>query len=153
MKYVAMIFLGMFVAVGLGFACWGCVLLRRAAASGAWPSVEGRVVRSRVSAMSGENGPTYAPDVGYVYLVDGAERTAARLFVGDSLSTSDGGYARGYCERYPVGKTVSVYYDPDDPDSAVLEPGLTKRSFFVLTFGLGFVFFGGWFGLLLWMFE
>ena len=37
----------------------------------------------------------------------------------------DGNYywAKSVVARYPVGRTVNVYYRPDDPSDSVLEPG------------------------------
>jgi hypothetical protein len=35
----------------------------------------------------------------------------------------------------------------------VLEPGITKRAFIPMAFGLGFAIFGGWFALLSWLFR
>jgi hypothetical protein len=44
---------------------------------------------------------------------------------------------------------------PDHPPTAVpfLEPGITKRAFIPMAFGLGFAIFGGWFALLSWLFR
>jgi hypothetical protein len=39
---------------------------------------------------------------------------------------------------YPVGKTVAVYYNPQDPQYGVLESGFTWRSLIVLLAGIAF---------------
>jgi hypothetical protein len=41
--------------------------------------------------------------------------------------------------RYPVGKQVSVSYDPAAPDKSVLEPGITSGSYIVIGMGVLFL--------------
>jgi hypothetical protein len=43
-------------------------------------------------------------------------------------------------ERYPVGRTVKVYYNPSNPSEAVLEPGLWYGNFIFA--GIGVVIIG-----------
>jgi hypothetical protein len=49
-------------------------------------------------------------------------------------------YPRSYASKYPVGKDVTVYYNPKDPSEAVLEPGFvdTFKAFDVFSY----IFFG-----------
>jgi hypothetical protein len=57
-------------------------------------------------------------------------------------------YAEAIVARYPVGQMVTVYYTPDDPAKAVLEPGLSLKAFFTLSLGLVFLGVGGGLGYL-----
>src|SRR6266545_70428 len=43
-------------------------------------------------------------------------------------------FARGYVQRYPVGRTVTVFYDPANPGFSVLEPESTE--FYLILFFL-----------------
>jgi len=42
-------------------------------------------------------------------------------------------------EKYPIGATVQVHYDPDDPQRAVLETGTVVSSFIFMLGGLALV--------------
>ena len=44
--------------------------------------------------------------------------------------------AESAAKRYPVGRSVSVYYDPGDPQIALLEPGLWWGNFVAPVFAL-----------------
>ena len=39
-------------------------------------------------------------------------------------------------KRYPEGTDVEVHYDPDQPETAVLEVGIKGSNWMVLLFGL-----------------
>ena len=58
-------------------------------------------------------------------------------------------YPKSFASRYPIGKDVTVYYNPKDPSEAVLEPGFVDvfKAFDVfsfLIFGVGtyYIFLG-----------
>ena len=71
-----------------------------------------------------------------------------RIVVADSRYSSDnvsfGQYSgnRSHAEeivaKYPVGSRVTVYYDPEDVATAVLEPGVTWSSYLLI--GMGVLF-------------
>ncbi|MBP7593115.1 MAG: DUF3592 domain-containing protein, partial [Chloroflexi bacterium] len=48
--------------------------------------------------------------------------------------------AQAILDRYPNGQRIAVFYDPTQPDKAVLEPGVSGGSYIVLGIGLLFVF-------------
>ena len=54
----------------------------------------------------------------YRYRVAGRELENGRITFNDDNTRDD---VRAYRARYTVGQTVTVFYDPDDPTSAVLE--------------------------------
>lgn len=57
----------------------------------------------------------------YEYSVDGKIYESNVVNYGNTGS-SNRSFAEGYVNRYPVGKPVLVYYDPQQPEKAVLEP-------------------------------
>jgi hypothetical protein len=86
-----------------------------------WPSAQGRIVHARVRAVrrkQADGSPTVAnvPDVEYAYSVDGVEYTGKRIGIGDDSSEVDAAL-----DRYQVGSTGPVYYNPANPREAMLE--------------------------------
>jgi len=70
--------------------------------------------------------------------------TGDRQYSADMVSfgqygSSSRSHAEEIVNRYPTGRTVAVYYDPSDPGTAVLEPGVTWSSYMILGIGLSFV--------------
>jgi len=103
-----------------------------------WPSVEGKIVFSRVERVwhPGQS-PTYYPQIQYVYLVEGKEYRGKVVFFSEYGTGSTAG-AQATIDKYPEGKIVAVYYNPKDPQNAVLERGLHWPSFALILFGLIF---------------
>ena len=44
--------------------------------------------------------------------------------------------------RYPMGKSVTVRYDVENPNLSVLEPGIYNEAFWLPGAGAAFLFFG-----------
>ena len=95
----------------------------------------------------------YSPLVRYKYSVSNRAFTGERICFGLDGMFAGYKFAQRYTQRYPVGSPVAVYYDPEQPSQSVLEPGITKRAFIPMAFGLGFAIFGGWFALTSWLFR
>jgi len=137
---------GIFFAIGLS-------AILTASASKGWPSVDGVIVSSEVqsdwsSAPAGtpqhRSGTqrVYRADVRYAYTVDGQEYEGDRVEFG-GFSSSNAKRAYRIVGTYRKGQTVAVYYDPNDPSRAVLEPG--KTTWFskgAVCAGSGFVLVG-----------
>lgn len=100
-----------------------------------WPKTPGRVTVSEVAHFSagrdrskptfesgGKNAPKFMPVIEYTYSAKGRSYTSRTLRynaeIGGSLD-----WAEKVADRYPVGKIVTVYYDPDKPSRAALEFG------------------------------
>lgn len=99
-----------------------------------WPSVQGNLLSSELAEEVGysRSGPsnsrrkpitTYSLQVKYEYTVDGTNYQGDKVALTDD-STSDRRYAELQQEKFPTGP-VNVYYDPAEPQKAILEPGNT----------------------------
>ena len=147
--FVLMFVIGALVVGGIGMR-----IVVRARKSTAWPAVSGQVTHSEITRSgSGEGGPSYSALIRYSYTVGGQSLTSERIAFGLSNMSAGHGFAKAYTNRYPVGTSVDVHYDPAVPSEAVLEPGVSKRAFIPLAFAGGFLIFAGWFGLLYWLFR
>jgi hypothetical protein len=62
-----------------------------------------------------------------------------------SMRSSDPSMARTILQRYPVGKPVTVYYNPARPQQAVLEPGVAGVAWVLPALGLLFATVGSGF--------
>ena len=126
-------------AVLLGvFNVWGILQLYDAARSYNWPHASGTIISSvaRSKLMRGRHGEfiTRWPDVQYEYVVGN------RRFVGDRIMFAHRGFSKSETQRlvetYPVNKIIAVYFDPRNPNSAVLEPGIWWLFFPILGFAI-----------------
>ncbi len=108
----------------------------------------GVVTGSEIERSSSSDGTTYAANIEYEFELGGTSYTGDRhsFF---SFGTSSSEHASEVVRRYPVGKRVTVYYDPGEPEQSVLE--IDTRSFpavailFLTPFhciGIGFLFGG-----------
>ncbi len=134
-----------FITIGVVIAVRGVGTVIEAFRSIDWPLTEGSVTASGVD-MKNDAIDTgrrtralrYSPAVSYSYDVDGTTYSSDLLgFI--RVWTDDESGAHGIARRYPVGQTITVYYDPGDPSRAVLDPGVSLNSMLSLLFGLAWI--------------
>lgn len=121
--------LGVLIAVGvLGLIALGVLIRtvqawRKASTSKNWPSTTGTVLSATVAAgrTPGRNGVSYYPLVVYQYTIDGQHYTGNRLGFGSQVGVGIQSLAARGLANYPVGGSVPVYYNPNNPADAVLE--------------------------------
>ncbi len=87
-----------------------------------WQSTTGTVLMSSVqSSYSSRSHSTY-PVVVYQYEVNGQRYQSQRIKAGEQfINVRVIGQAETTVNRYPIGATVTVYYDPKNPAESVLE--------------------------------
>jgi hypothetical protein len=125
-----------------GTAVYKLQQVRRAAY---WPSAQGRIVRSRMRAVRHQHAGEATkvgnvPDVEYAYSVGGVEYRGHRIGIGDIPAGSAEGDAA--LERYKVGRTGPVFYNPDRPEEAVLERDPPARPLVIYGVAAGVMLVG-----------
>ncbi|GAB4580480.1 MAG: hypothetical protein Fur0022_32210 [Anaerolineales bacterium] len=117
------IFLPLGIVGGLGYYIYTRSQKAKAVqqAAQAWLTTQGQIVLSRVEVSGGET-TSVSPRVVYQYQVGAQMYQSETIRAGSqffSITTSRGAYDT--VDRYPVGKTVTVYYNPANPAEAALE--------------------------------
>jgi len=121
--------LGALVFLSIGFFLLSKAIHTRrlAAAAVQWPVAEGTVIAAEIikrTSKSEDEFDSYIPRVRYAYTANGVRREGDAIRIG----LEDMGYiqerqASDHMARYPVGATIAVRYDPQNPEQAVLETG------------------------------
>lgn len=133
----------LFVLGGLVFGVHGYTVYQNGVASENWPTAEGTVIQSEIKKSERTTGTgsskrtevRHIPQVAYTYTVDGQSYRSSRITFGAINALNAGATVN----RYPKGKSIEVFYDPKNPDEAVLQPGAqTTSSIFFM--GLGAIF-------------
>ncbi|WP_337176205.1 DUF3592 domain-containing protein [Paludisphaera sp.] len=103
-----------------------------------WPRTTGKVVESTVEERRGESGlrGSFTPRIRFVY--DAAGKAWESRQFAFHVWAGSRGRAESTVARYPVGSVVTVYFHPDRPENAVLEPAKAWLSVAV----------AAWFGLI-----
>jgi len=138
------------ITMGIIFALIGGVMffvfalppLQYSNSSKSWPTVQGTVTKSEVKVWRRDSNTHYQPDIAYTYTVDGKKYTSSMITVGDPPLDNNVTKAKRLQAEYPVGKEVVVYYDPELPESAALQPG-TKTGDYLLAGIFAIFFFAG----------
>lgn len=130
------------MGVGLAFIL-SRTLLADAAESQTWPSVTGQVVTSEVKSQRSGDSNSYSARVIYEYQVDDELYTGGKISVADG-SSSRSARARNIIEQYPEGSSVDVFYNPDLPEDALLQPGAPWFLNWLYWGGILFAIIGAW---------
>jgi hypothetical protein len=120
--------------------------LLRGRSSAAWPTTQGEVVYSSMEQhmstdSDGDRSVTYGAKIVYNYQVGGQQLTGDRRAFSESR-TSSARRAQEIANRYQVGAQVTVYYDSNNPQVSVLEPGVGLGGMIVPVITLGLLVFG-----------
>jgi hypothetical protein len=133
---------------GPGFMVIGCLIgwffalpmWNEAKASKEWPTADGVITVSRVQSHRNKDGKSmYSHEVEFKYTLDGEQHVGDRIWATDGGSSSNSSAAHATVAMYPVGRDVTVHYDPEAPGVALLEPGTTWVNFLLL--GVSAMFF------------
>jgi hypothetical protein len=142
---IIVIFFGAFAAFG-GIAVFivaeGAYL---GSASHAWPSAEGVIDESRIDTQRAKNDQKKQRLViRYHYNIDGhSYRNDKAQFLDNVFYPNTS--KQQVVARFPAGQTVRVYYNPSDPQTAVLITGFPMVTFIGgLLVGLLFLGIGVW---------
>jgi cytoskeletal protein RodZ len=153
--------------VGLGVLVWGFLRMRQTARTKNWPTTQGTIRSSTVTSREApplrqeesydDDAPKpkpqvlYRPRVEYTYTVDGQTYTGTALGR-DMVEVSSSQHAKTHAARYVPRAPVTVFYDPNDPSQALLEPGVQATSWAIpgagaacLIVTTAFYFFIRWF--------
>lgn len=135
---------------GLYFVASGTYRLSSGFSSRKWPHASGQIIKADVFPdLSSGNPPFYKLRVRYMYFVDQEEHQGHRITYQGGIGAEDQEYssrqlpqAQSIIAKYPLGKEVNVYYNPDNNNDAVLEPGLNSQSWVGVLVGLPVVGLG-----------
>ncbi len=90
-----------------------------------WSAVQGYITKSYIrretdTDSDGDRSTSYFPEVLYTYEFHGQEYTGDKISFGGKTGSSHHKKAQNFLAQYPVGQGVTVYYDPNNPEDAVL---------------------------------
>lgn len=123
--------------------------LASALQSTSWSTAPGRVTLSEVTklkstdAKSRTTAVTWHATIEYRYTVGGQAYDGDQIWFGQYKSSNDD-VAREAVQAYPEGRKITVYHDPDEPHSAVLQSGVFPSTWVLPGFGLLFAVAGTW---------
>lgn len=114
---VLLILLFVSLGEGIAVALTGWHELREEQRSMSWPSTRGTVLHSEWTLHAGSLRSSMSTRVimRYAYPVSGASYTSDRIAVWGTW-----GSTHEFINAHPAGSTITVYFDPDHPDRAVL---------------------------------
>ena len=138
-----MLIVGLVGLFGLYLFLKGARRVQLAMASAKWPITAAKVVSSEttrdVSTYRRSSSVTFHTETLISYTVNGQDYVTDVLRIGQALGSGDKSDAALQRLRYPPGKDVTVAYDPADPTSAVMKPGLHAEAFWLPGAGLAFL--------------
>lgn len=127
----------MILLIGVCTTVYGFFQIELAKDTTHWPTVQGNVYYSKlkVSDSNNDGKKEYKADIRYTYHVNHRGYESATVYLGSSFELNSPETPRRLVAKYPVNSKPKVYYRPEDPRVALLEPG-TNNSLFS-TFGVG----------------
>ncbi|MEW6084662.1 MAG: DUF3592 domain-containing protein [Chloroflexota bacterium] len=118
----------LFLSIGLLMFYHQIQALRWGRRSTRWPTTAGTIHSTSIQDFMSAGDITYRLKIGYHYTVNGVQYHSKRLEFGIQPDFWRKAEAAQAVSKYPIGSTVTVYYDPDNPKVAVLTTGVSSSS-------------------------
>jgi hypothetical protein len=113
--------------VGFVILAMSTIAILKSISSKEWLPTGGKIIHSTIYNYSATNeaNVTYRPDIAFEYRVDGEKFISDRLYYGVKIMSSGNWInSRKITKKYPVDKEITVFYNPNKPKDAVIEPGI-----------------------------
>jgi hypothetical protein len=129
-------------AVG-GFSLWsGIKAIAYSKQIVNWPTTQGVVLTSIIGIMGLTRGRTYVPTIKYSYTIIGQNYVGTHITLGTEWNSSSSKKADAKQQQYPIGQPCRVYYNPNDPAEAALEPASGRSAWSKVLAGVALILFG-----------
>ena len=155
MDWFVYISCAIFMVIGCGGMIFGFQEILLAHQSRNWQTTSGVITESTIVISKDSEGDSmYKPRIRYEYEINGKHKHSHNVYFGGrNISSSSQYFSQKMINRYPRGKQVKVYYHPRSPQQAVLEAGVTKKSFSLFAFGAIFAEMGFFVALIYWLHQ
>ena len=134
---------------GIVLTGYGVISIRKGYESRTWPETRGTIISSHMErrthrdSQKNKSRLQYIAIIRYSYTVNGRGHVGSKIGFGKSQYISNRSIkVERYLQQFPVGKSVTVYYNPADHGEAVLNPGITGGAFLMLAGGIIFLLGG-----------
>ena len=119
---------------GIGVSIWGWRIMARSKIMKAWPTTTG-IIEQASASSEGMDTPNsdLLPHIVFSYQVN--EKNYQRVFEFPEGTHPLPEFNKAYLDKYPVGKKVDIYYNPEQPENATLEPE-TRGDWMILALGI-----------------
>lgn len=97
-----------------------------------YSKTEGHIVSSKTENRSGRYGGMRDYVIAYEYRVNGTRYVSSGVTFTHTGGSCDNGFAEHYIQKYPVGKSVTVYYTADNPSFSALEPSAKDSALIIV---------------------
>ncbi len=114
---------------GIAITAWGWRIMRQAQQKKQWPTSQGTITECEPTSRHDD----LLPHIRFSYQVANKDYHQTFQFPDDTNPLPE--FAQAYVKKYPVGKTVQVYYNPEQPQEATLEPS-TQGDWMIMAIGI-----------------
>lgn len=124
----------LFLSLGLVLLVLGLVFRNSGPETLSWPMAKGEIVETNVVTAGGEDGNSenYKLVITYNYTVDEVTYISDQYGLTSEITSFAREPLEKKAETLPAGQKISVYYNPDNPETAVLDPGTDSAQWFLM---------------------
>ncbi len=132
--------------IGLGMIGYNIYLISKGRQSNSWTSTNGIITKSELGILkfTGDSSLeyNYRADIEYKFTIDDQIISSKQAFFGDELYHGNKSRTTKLLSQFPIAKTVTVFYNPNDVQESVLIRGSSIHRFFNIILGLGIIIAG-----------
>ena len=114
---------------GIGISIWGWMILQKSRITRQWPRATGTIESFKDSSAVND----LLPEIIFSYQVDGKPYRCHFEFPEGTHPLPE--FVTFYRNKYPVGAEAEVFYNPEQPEIATLEPG-AQGDWMILAMGI-----------------